>query len=434
MNLQAKTFHFFALSIIIFFSACKSKRNLGQEFVPDNEKIGIYTDSVFLEVSTLKVDSTFSAYPAGYVMGNMAYDNVIDSKAIVYTKLNYSQTTVDASAVCDSMIVTLNTVNSIFGDTLADFTLRLFETKQTIDTSFKYTSSYIPIEDNPIGETTFNPRRIRSSNDSVVRFHLDKTYADKVLGTIKNSATNSLEEFHKMIKGLAWVGDDQNKNLLLISPQSITMRLYMTINGISYSIDFSSYNSSNQTLAFNYINYTSTLKGNLATLKNRDTLKSTDNGGLVYLQNFSALNLKTVIPSLDRVGNKEDNIIINRAEIVLKRSADLNKFDHNYTYYPPLYVGYSNKENQYVRFEGNFNLVKSPFYSNSTDSRVTSRFDVNNENYRIDVTEYIQKLIDQKIDNRHLIIYSESLAYITLGDPSQNPKNFMLKIHYTKLK
>jgi Domain of unknown function (DUF4270) len=206
--------------------------------------------------------------------------------------------------------------------------------------------------------------------------------------------------------------------------------LYYSVGDIGpYSLALSPTNG--DYISYNLSSFNSVFKNKLSSLKNRDTLKSTDNNGFVYLQHFSSLNGKISIPSFDAtIGTHDDNILVNKAEIILKAPKILNQFPDNYFSPETFYIRYSNKTNKEVLFNNQYYMYSTVFGSYIT----SSYYDSSEESYKIDVTEYIQNIVDGRLTIRDLIIESNALGVVTLGDGSQNPKNFILKVQYSKLK
>jgi hypothetical protein len=432
MNLQAKTLYFFALSsFLVFFSACKSKRNLGQEFVPDNEKVGVYSDTIPLVISTLKLDSSQTRYLGSFLVGDLDHPDAASNSVITFSKLNYLTTQIDPSAKYDSMTIRINGISYIYGDTLQDFNLIVYKTKEALDTAKKYVSqsfSYENNEDSIVARATFSPSNYRSSSSSIY-MSVAPFYGQQILDAVKNTSSDTA--FSRMMKGLAFTGSNNTKNgLLLINRSAISITMYYSVNGVGpYSLALSPTNG--DYISYNLSSFNTVLKNKLSGLKNRDTLKSTDNNGLVYLQHFSSLNAKVSIPSLaTTIGTHNDNILINKAEIVLKASKNLNQFPDHYYNPEAFYIRYSNKNNMDVSFNSSYYMYSTVLGS----YMISSYYDTSDESYKINVTEYIQNILDGRIDVKDLIIESNALGIVTLGDGSQNPKNFILKVHYSKLK
>lgn len=432
MNLQAKTLYFFALSsFLVFFSACKSKRNLGQEFVPNNEKVGVYSDTIPLVLSTLKIDSNLTRYLGTFLIGDLDHTDVASNNIITFTKLNYLTTQIDKDAKYDSMTIKINGISYIYGDTLQDFNLKVYKTKQVLDTAKKYafqSFDYETNEDSIVAKATFSPSNYRSSSSSIY-MNVSSLYGKQILEAVKNTTTDTA--FSRIMKGLVFTGSNGTKNgLLLINRSAINITLYYSVNGVGpYSLVLSPTNGSY--ISYNLSSFNTVFKNKLSNLKNRDTLKSTDNNGFVYLQHFSSLNGKVSIPSLDAtIGTHNDNVLINKAEIILKAPKNLNQFPDNYYSPEAFYLRYSNKDNKEVLFNNQYYMYSTVFGS----YLISSYYDTVDESYKIDVTEYIQNLIDGRLTIRDLIIESNALGVVTLGDGSQNPKNFFLKVQYSKLK
>jgi hypothetical protein len=425
MNLQVNNFYFFALATFLFFSACKSKKNLGQEFVPNSEKTAVYTDSVFLECSTIKVDTNYtsSSYISSFLIGNLENDNVIQNDVTTYTKLNYAETTIDASAELVNMKMTIYGIGTVYGDTTNTFNLKVFQTKTAVDTSYKYAHQSIDLEDEAIVDTSFKPGAIRGDTLTMT---FDNTFANKVLETIKNSSTKTVTEFDAAMKGIAFKG--YGKNVISVPYSNFSIYLFYKVGKDTSSIELSPFR--NSTLSHYFVGMKNTMLGNLAGMQNRDSVKSTSNSGKVYSQYFSKLMVKTKIPKLTNIGTNETDLLINRAEIILKAPEVLNNLANNYVYAPKFYIFYATPDRRELKYGSYYNMLTSFAYTNSA---IYSYYNESDETYRLDVTDYIQKYMDENINISDLIFYSEHFGLITLGDASQNPNNFKLKVHYTKL-
>lgn len=433
MNLQAKTLFFFAVPILILFSACKSKKNLGQDFVPDNEKIGMYSDSIPLEFASMRVDSVYSGGLTFYLMGQQNYNDVISSEVSTYARFHYEAPNIDAAAVCDSMFITIGKVGAIYGDSIQDFTLKVFRTLETVDTTqkkvYRFPGQAIATEATPLAQATFIPSMYKGDSTSI-RMRVAPELATQIFEAAKTAKSDTA--FSRIMKSLAYKGSTaQGNTLLMINRSSISVVLYYTFNKTSYILNLSPYKS-NTVSAYGYIGYNNVYKGHLASLKNKDTLKTTDAEGKAYLQSYSSIAIKTKLPTLEAtVGTKADQILINKAELFIKSPASFNTYT-NSKYDPGLlYVRYSNPNRGDVKVGGSYYLLSSIF---TTPYEIASYYDVSRQSYRINLTEYIQNLIDEKVNVRDLIIETTNPGLITVGDGTQNSKNFILKIHYSKLK
>lgn len=433
MNLRAKTLFFFAVSLLISFSACKSKKNLGQDFVPDNEKIGVYVDSIPLEFSTMRLDSVYSGANGIYMVGQQNYSGVISNDVVTYSRLNFDATTIPIDAVYDSMYITVGKIATVYGDSIQDFTLKIFQTTQTLDTAQKNTARYpfheMTTEATPIAEATFTPSLFRSDTTSI-RMKVADAYARQIFEAAKTS--NSDTTFSKTMKSLAYKGfSSQGNTMLAINRSSIAITLYYSASKVPYTINLSP--SKSNRVAYSFMGYHNELKGLLANLKNKDTLKSTDVDGKSYLQNYSSLSVKTKVPSFQAtIGTKADNILINKAEIFIKSARNLNTYANSYYYPGILYLRYSNPRRGDVKVGNSYYLQSKVF--NPSFPVISSYYDMSMQCYRLNVTEYVQDLVDEKLDIRDLIVETTYSGLITLGDGTQNPKNFILKVHYSKLK
>ncbi|HTF81530.1 MAG TPA: DUF4270 family protein, partial [Cytophagales bacterium] len=382
-----------------------------------------------LELSTMRVDSNKTRYLNLFLAGNLDHPEAIANQVVTYSKLNYATMTLDALADYDSMFITINKVNYIYGDTTQAFTLKVFPTLNALDTNQKYAFQTAPLASEPIAQTTFVPRN-HKNDSSKIKIAVDSNYAKKILETIKNPATNKDVDFSNAMKALAYVGSsDGNNTLVLVSSADVKVVLYYKIKDLNYSLDMSP--QVGNTISYSYASFTNQLKNQLSTLNNRDTVRATDNNGRVYLQHFSALDGKFTIPKFDAmVGLNDHKILINRAEIILKSSEALNKSATSVFNPGILTLRYSDKFRKEIKV-GNTNYMYRELFS---DEMVESSYNFTHEYYSINVTDYIQKLVDKKLDVRDLILETNSVSVITLGDGTQNPKNFILKIYYSKLK
>lgn len=444
MNLLANKTHYFLLLILFFLISCKSKKNLGKDFVPANEQLKVLIDSSYLEMSTLRVDSipsylyTTKVYKSdgelasnyfNFLIGETQFNNLVSNKITTYTRLNYHDVaTIDQNATLDSLVFKIkgSGITEVNGDSTKPFTFKLFRTLSAIDTSGllgKYPFEKMDLDPTPLVTVTFQPTQLLKNNDTL-EFILDNSFAEKILTELKNTS-NSVEDFHNAVKSLAFVGE--GGNLVAFSTTSFELILHYSTNTAKASVDLSPYNGTYT--SWYYLGIENKFNNELALIKNRETINSTLTNGQIFLQRYSSLSARVKIPQLSHLIDIKDKIIVNRAELLMKGSNKSSLLPDLKFYHADsiITVGYSNSSN-YLSYINNF--VANKYISTNI---VGSNFRKSENVFAFDVTDYVQQLLHGNITNRELVLYNNNIGLLTLGDGTMDPRNYVLKVYYSKL-
>lgn len=442
MNLQVKSFLSYLFFFVIFFSACKSNKKLGKDFVPSSEILEVLTDSSYLDFQNLRTTPTNTsmfAFPYvssnsllrsyHYFAGTCSNNSSITNNIETYTKLYYySPVTVDQNAVVDSLELKFYTAGMlrVYGDTTSEYKLSFYRTNKNLDSTVYMTSdNKMEYENTPLASFTFKPIDIK---DDTLSVNLPKTYAEEILNVIKNETASTDEEkllnFHNTIRGVAIVAE--GNGVLDFTPTAFSLNLFYSVSTSSSSINLSPGQSSTSIAAY-YLGYQTQLKNKLSNFENGDSLSWLDTDGYVYLQQNSGLNARVKIPEFSNLKSISNKIVINKAEIIAK--SNVTKDVLNISADSLIYMINSDKPS----YKPN-ELLYHQYYGDSTYFYTLGAFDTKQHEYRFDVTNYIQKYILGQKSSSYLYIYNGYVGLQTLGNGDLDPRNYRIKIYYTKLK
>ncbi|WP_236695620.1 DUF4270 domain-containing protein [Lentimicrobium saccharophilum] len=197
----------FALSI----TSCNKEPDLiGIDLLPDSDYLNLsFTDTSTIIAYTVREDSLrtdeLSANLLGY-MNDPVFGNVLAS---IYTqfRLPTNNVTFGENPVADSIVLTLK-YSGIYGDSLSQHTVRVFELADSINVDSSYYShNTVPVIPQQIGEAVFVPNLVEA--DSVdgafvaphLRITLTQAFAEKIM-TAGEETLSSNAYFLEVFKGL----------------------------------------------------------------------------------------------------------------------------------------------------------------------------------------------------------------------------------------
>lgn len=426
----------FAVAAFLFsIQGCKDPNTAGKDLLPPEELIGMYyTDTVSIEMDSRIIDSIPTFGTDFHLFGNYIDNELGRISAGTYTQIRFPGDKIDFgspdSVRADSLVLTID-VLGYFGRIETPQVLKIHEITQNFDTT-----SYASNDTLTLGNDIGGKKKINSGGTvglmKDVRVRLDKSLADKLLFLPDSVKGKTNTEFLKYFKGLyistypvGQVTSRESGAVMYVSLQSndTKLTLYYTKKDSTGSFtqnkkfEFSITSSSRQFHSLKRSDYEMRLLGKEMGLIRPHEFEFNQSGAVIE---------NTIrFPHLKNLGV----IGINKAELVLKADpATLGaKIGTTYRYNPPALKFYQ-PDTTGIKPESE--LVSSSI-----------EFDPTRKAYIISLTNYVQRVLNNQIEDRGIIIRStDELNYIAntlnrviIGGQNHPELKPVLKITYTTL-
>lgn len=416
MNLAVRRFTLFFFSLATLAS-CEDPSDIGLDLQDENQIGAFYTDTLTINSGTvLHSDSVLAFRQLPLPIGGYQDATLGNVKATAFTEvgLSGSNLTFGTNPVADSLVLTLDYTTDIYGAKgIAPLTLdvhRLTENFQ--DKASYFTNSSLNYDSNKLGTVTFQPKVV--TNDSTkteqtvpARIRLDLALANELLAQSGKDPLKDQAKFVQFFKGIAIVPQDVPRVLIALNTGSSRTKITLYYKNGTEKKEHNFFMSGSSIRNFSNIEADRTGTA-LAGLNKYEVLPSSETGDETYVQAGTQLLTKLTIPHLTKMKEKYGNIVINRAELVVP--VKNNSFE---TLTAPEYLGIYETNNSNQIFYTSKGIPKTvPIDNpNALDSYTypTALAFVENEktkeaNYRVNVTAYIQAIIDGKKPNSSLLI------------------------------
>ena len=430
--LRNKLFHLLAAFVaVLIFSSCNKEPNLiGLDLLPEGDRLNMsFIDTSTIIAYTVREDSLrtdeLSTNLLGY-LNDAVFGNVLAS---IYTQYNLPTNNVSfgANPVADSVVLSL-VYNGVYGDSLSQHTVRVFELADTMSVAASYYSnSTIASMPNQIGEATFVPNF--KTADSVngearpphLRITLSQEFSNRLISA--DSATLSSNSFFtEVFKGLYITADQVTSNgtgailyfNLLDEMSKITLHYRNDADTISMNFPINGncgrYNNYNH---FNYNGASSDLLQQFA----GDTTSGNDR---IFMQAMAGAKVKLRMPYLKNIPENA-RIAVNEAILIITDDEPDNVFA------PPVQLAMRALDDTGAYLVLPDETIGSVYFG--------GRY-VNNKEYRFRLTKYVQDRMnnpDAKDNGLMMLIAGSSLSgnRVVLKGPANTTGRMKLVIYYT---
>ena len=312
----------------IFVSSCQKEPDLiGLDLLPPGEYLKLdFTDTASLIAYTVREDSLRTDELSLNLLGSIADPVFGTTTASIYTQYNLAQSnlTFGENAVADSMVLTL-AYSSIYGDSTATKTIRVYELADTLS----YDSTYYSFQTRAIlpqliGEATFVPNL--SEADSVdgarmpphMRVLLTQEFADKII-TADTSILANNDNFLAAFKGLYITSADATTagsgSILYLNLLDAVSRVKLYYHN-SLDTSFVSFVIGSASARFNHYNHFGYAGADPMLLQqfNGDTTVGQDR---LFAQAMGGAKIKLRIPYLSEIASNK-KIAINEALLIIQ--------------------------------------------------------------------------------------------------------------------
>ncbi len=435
----------YLLACTVVFIACKEDSGLiGLGVQPEEEYLNTdYFDTTTIVAYSALHDSLITSNVSVNMLGYLNDPIFGKTQAGIYTQFRLSAYSVDfgTDVEVDSLVLTLMYAG-YYGDTLNSFRLNVYELTEGLSKSEKYyTASSLNHNGISLTENSnlyISPRptvrQDTSSSSYYLRVRLNKDFAvDKFISKSGSGVYSSDAAFLEYFKGLYIDADALTGNGCIVSLNMAHSQSKLTIyysNSQAKNLKYT-FNLNDSTAHFGAVNHfdygdaTSNLREQL----NGNYTSATD---LLYGQAGAGLKVALNFPYLKSMFENK-KVVIHRAALVIS-----HKDDAMANYSPPsaMTISYTDPVSGLGYLLPDYYLgigyEKSDYFGGSYNKTA--------KEYRFNITQYIQKLVDGDGGNYQLnLLVSPSATYfsrlIMYGThptlASDLDKRLQLKINYT---
>jgi hypothetical protein len=425
--------------LVYFLSACERPQGIGFQLVPQGNVEVYFTDTLTVDASTVLAKEVVTSN-SGVIMVGQFIDPVLGrvtatpffeiapplSLGTAKIALDQANST---EIVYDSLVLNLG-VSSVYGNLQTTQTIRIHELsdsiKNTSNTTY-YNTNSIPYNPSPMAVITFKASDVEQNRSLRVKLNDYPGFSNFIRQVTRLSADSATRDrFLEEIKGWAIVPDaNENGSVVSFAAGSVntTLSLFYTKNtstekkNLSYTFfpGFGDY--------FHQVtgDKSNTLLNNLNTPLQAISSKQTNN--LSFVQAGLGVQTKLSFPSFSNL-RKLGNVAINRAELIIKplvSSTDV------YTAPSFLYMYEAQADNDIhqtevtisstvKQFVPSFVLPEEAQGGNTQQSFV--RYSSRNQEYQIQLTTQMQRLLLNKLERPEIIIAPYSLYNFNVRAPS----------------
>lgn len=399
--------------ILTLFSACKKDWNeLGSQLIVegDLELIAFKNNEIALKV--VQEDSLVTLNTATSFIGSINDPYFGITQASIFTELRLPSSDVDfgASAIADSMVLTLD-INNFYGDTLSELNIQVMEMLESIETNTTdtagvdssitiYSSEVFEYDNTPIGATSF---MIEPSSSTEIKVFLNAELAQSFLDADTSNFVDN-DAFQEFFKGLYISCDPVASNgilyeLDLLNEASKLTMYYHTDDADSLTYDFQINSNSDRMTNWSH-DYSAT---DIAMSLEMDSLNKS------YVQGSVGLRTYIDLPYLAAL--KDSNYVVHKAELTIPYiSTELDSI-----YHTPSKLGLAavNSDGQLEVLAEDQNVQGSTYFDGNRDEV--------NQVYKFNIARYVHKVIEEG--------YTSKLALYVPSSITQ-PERVLINNHF----
>lgn len=430
--LRNKLFHLLAAFVaVLIFASCNKEPNLiGLDLLPEGDRLNMsFIDTSTIIAYTVREDSLrtdeLSTNLLGY-LNDPVFGNVLAS---IYTQYNLPTNNVSfgVNPVADSVVLSL-VYNGVYGDSLSQHTVRVFELADTMSLAASYYSnSTIASMPNQIGEATFVPNF--KTADSVngearpphLRITLSQEFSNRLISA--DSATLSSNSFFtEVFKGLFITADPVTSNSsgailyfnLLDNISKITVHYHNDSDTSSISLPINA--NCGRFNTYNHYQY----NGASPELLQQFAGDTASGNNRVFMQAMAGAKVKLRMPYLKNIPENA-RIAVNEAILIITDDEPDNVFA------PPVQLAMRALDDTGAYLVLPDETIGSVYFG--------GRY-VNKKEYRFRLTKYVQDRMsnpDTKDNGLMMVIAGSSLSgnRVVLKGPANTTGRMKLLIYYT---
>jgi hypothetical protein len=427
----------FFLAATLLLASCKKESDIGIDIQPDSDLIDLQiSDSTTLVTYTVREDSVRTDETTVSLLGSYVDPIFGKSSAGIFTQLmlpnNLQNIDFGATAVLDSMVLTLAYKFDYYGDTTSTQNIVVYQMTEALVKDSNYFSNHLQqFYPTPIGQVNITPKprtKVVVGTDTLpahIRIPIDPSFANLLFS---QSGTANLANNTNLLQFFKGVYITPN-NPAQASGQGSVLQVGMRETQTALTMY---YHTATDTTTFSlvvpaegayYDYYTHDYSGTpVETQLNAQPGQQSE----VFLQSMGGVKTKIEFPFLDNWKNLGYNIAINQAELVIK--ADPSQATSDRPINTRLFL---------VAIDS---LGRSKLLVDMTESLAYYGGTVNttNSEYRINLARHFQDMLSGDQGNYGFYLKEISptetarRAVIGGGDPS-SPYKMYLHLVYTRI-
>ncbi len=441
--------------LALFLLACETDESISLPFDPNIDNLNAHYTEITLPFSLVQLDSINTTRsgdnPKPLLVGNYVDETFGTVNAVSYNDFNLaSEAAIAADDVFDSL--TLMVVNNYFYGEEVNLTqtLSVFQLQDTIASGAHYSFESQPYRPAALGSVTFAANLKAASARDTLRIRLDDAVGQDLFAKLKDKApeVSSDSVFRIYFKGIALVSGTENRFMTGFDPARIRMLLYYSAPSETESSTYS-FNTSPLT-TYNTIRYDRTGTPIAGINMPGTRSQATDSG--FYLQSGTGLaallDFKPLVNFVNNIRQGEDprNLLFNQVSLHIgvgeagsqPPPATLAAFDVNDALKIKTGVPAGTRDPSPVPV-GLFSNTSNPPQPSPIE------FDTVGMAYDLNITNYMQSLVDSNSVRDRFILNDGSFAYedefLLRADDLQHTLNQIaipadsvkLQIYYTTL-
>ena len=397
---------------------------------------GITTwDTLTLKISTVKFDSVATSSATRLLIGEInhpEYGQLVASTYVQVTPDSSSYKLVERNNMYDSITLVLTYDNYYLGDTLTEYTLRVFEVTEEMDNDdengYFYNTTDFATTSEAIGSKTV--ALTQPVGSGTIEITLNNEVGSKFYNeALKNeNAFSNTTEFLNFFKGIKIVSAESTSSILGFKT-SAEVRIYYTDNQVIPSVEryLSFSNQSSGEVFFNHFNsdYSGTVLQSLSDENNE--ILSSESDEQAYMQSGAGLGIRIEIPYLRSILESNPNLLLDN--VTLKLRPINNQYPSDEELPEELYVYYVDKNNQ---------LINSEYYT--MQLTLDEELDIDTY-YSMDISDFFNTQLNLEENNNNALFissseeaYGSSAHYLTIGDQENKDYRAQINLNLIQLK
>ena len=462
-----------ALSFLFLFTlvSCEKPTDIGLGLQGENNLLGTTLEKMKVEAGTVVQPDSIVAFKNNPILVGKATDGEFGTiTAGHYTEIGLNGTgnpfpDLAPGTQADSMVLVLAYNGYYYGDTTANLTVDVLKLDENFkDDNTYFTSSAIP-GNTVLGSLTFKPRYNRTkikgkAGSRLLRIPLDKNFADQILNKSGKPELSTQADFRNFWKGIGIVPAANSASGSIVGFSFIPDTAGTAIGKLA-GVNLYYKDKNNQPKSHNfsfsgYYYFNSVMvsgPGKLTTLAKGQELKSTDSNNEVYFQENTGVKTYISLPEIATFKNGKGNIYINHAELVLPvKDKSTSPGGGKVTKAPEGIILYESTHSKRVAKTTSgvsFAIQRGEASAFGISRPARALYVADSGFYKVNITSYIQALLDGKKTNNGIIVSPMAEDAFTAtasglafpGTVAANraiidagPGKIKLRIYYTQLK
>ena len=426
-------------SAVFFLAACtRPEQNIGLEILPDEDQLFLFSsDTTTIVAHTVVEDSLRTDELSRAVLGNYVDPLSGQIRASMYTQVRLSTNNVDFGDISnievDSLVLSFKYIEDHWGPSNSQtFLVEELEEDIYIDSSYYHLDDLASTGINLIeaGDETQiidHTSTVQIEGDSLapqLRLRLDKSWAEDFVALSGTETVGDNEAWLEYFKGFKISSTSYDASILYIDWLDIESNLtmyYRDMNGEEADTTSFIFNINEQAARFTAVDRNR--GGEFAQLADMDTIDSPET---VFVQALAGSHGLISFPYLQNY-NDSGSIAIAKAELILPIRDD----------YQDRLPPFALMNAFYFDDEGFLNQIQD---QDVFTLSIGGLYDIDENEYRFDISRYIQNLLNGNISDNGLGLFGTSTGVTAnrvvlngpLADDIDKSKNMRLVLTYSR--